>query len=125
MNGRILIVHAAVVMRMIVRDGLAAHGYEVVGQAENGRQAVEIYRVLRPDAVTMDMVLPELDGIAAVRTLVAEFPGARIVICTSLSQPELIVEALGAGAKAFITKPFGPAKLADVVAKLLAPARAA
>ena len=78
MNGRVLIVHAAAIMRMMVRDSLAAQGYEIVGQAQNGIEAVEQYRALLPDVVTIDMILPELDGVGAIRAIVAEFPRASI-----------------------------------------------
>ncbi len=122
MNGRILIVHAAGVMRMMVRNNLTASGYEVVGEAITGGQAVEKYRSLCPDLVTMDMVLPEPDCIAAVKAIVAEFPQANIVICASLGQPGLLVEALKAGARGYILKPFGPEKLSEVVGGVLAAA---
>jgi two-component system chemotaxis response regulator CheY len=119
MNGRVLIVHAAAIMRMMVRDSLAAQGYEIVGQAQNGIEAVEQYRALLPDVVTIDMILPELDGVGAIRAIVAEFPRASIIVCTSVGEPAVIVAAMQAGAKAFVTKPFGPAKLVDSVDKVL------
>lgn len=119
MNGRILIVHAAVVMRMIVRDTLLAGGYEVVGEAVDGGQALERYRALLPDIVTMDMILPDMDGVAAVRAIVAEFPEAMILMCTSVGQPALLVEAIQAGAKSYITKPFPPMKIVQAIETLL------
>ncbi len=120
MNGRVLIVHAAGVMRMMVRNNLIANGYKVVGEATNGREAVDKYRTLAPDVVTMDMVLPDMDGVAAVRTIVSEFPDAIIIICASVGQPALLVEAIQAGAKSFITKPFGPVKIIEAIGVLLA-----
>jgi two-component system chemotaxis response regulator CheY len=120
MSGRILIVHAAGVMRMMVRNNLIASGYDVVGEGVSGTEAVEMYRTLRPDLMTMDMVLPELDCVAAVKAIVAEFPLANIVVCASIGQPDLLVEALRAGAKSFITKPFGPSKFSDVISNVLA-----
>ncbi len=107
-------------MRMMVRDTLTSGGYDVVGQALNGREAVEQYKALRPDVVTMDMVLPEMDGIAAVKAIIAEFPGALIIMCTSIDQPALLVEALKAGARGFITKPFGRSKLIEAISGLSA-----
>lgn len=107
-------------MRMIVRDSLQSNGYDVVGEASNGRQAVEKYRELRPDIVTMDMVLPELDGVAAVRAIIAEFPAALILMCSSVGQPAAIVDALNAGARSFIIKPFSPEKLIDTLRALVA-----
>jgi two-component system chemotaxis response regulator CheY len=116
---RVLIVHAAVVMRMMVRDMLIANGFEVVGEAVNGLQAVETYKALLPDVVTMDMIMPEMDGIAAVKAIVSEFPQAKIIMCTSMGQ-EAVVEAIQAGAKVLITKPFGSPKLIEAIEKLLA-----
>jgi two-component system chemotaxis response regulator CheY len=115
---RILIVHAAVVMRMIVKNALRESGFEIVGEAVGGLEAVEKYRALRPDIVTMDMVLPEIDGIAAVRAIVSEFPEAKIVMCTSMGQQALVVEVIQAGAKSFVTKPFRPIKIIEAIEKL-------
>jgi two-component system chemotaxis response regulator CheY len=120
MNGRILIVHAAGVMRMIVRENLQLGGYDVVGEAINGRQAVEKFRELHPDIVTMDMVLPELDGVSTVRAIISEFPEAIILMCSSVGQPAVVVEAINAGARSYIAKPFAPKKLIDTVKELLA-----
>lgn len=119
-SGRVLIVHTAVVMRMIVKEQVTASGYEVVGEALNGFQCLEQYRALRPDIVTMDMILPEMDGVAAIKAIIAEFPQALIIICTSVGQPELLAQALQAGAKAFVVKPFAAPKLADAIRRLLA-----
>jgi two-component system chemotaxis response regulator CheY len=123
MSRRILIVHAAVVMRMIVKENLTAVGYEIAGEADNGREALEKYRALLPDIVTMDMVLAELDGVATVKAIVSEFPQALIIMCTSIGQPALLAEAMQAGAKAFVTKPFPPAKIVEAVESLLAESR--
>ena len=117
---RVLIVDDAVVMRMMIKGILSKNGYEVVGEAQNGVEAVEKYRELGPDLVTMDMVLPELDGISAVRQIVAGDPNARIIMCTSMGQQALVVEAIQAGAKSFITKPFQPPKILETIQKVLA-----
>lgn len=117
---KVLIVDDAVVMRMMIKNILSKSGFEVVGEAENGLQAVEKYKALQPDVVTMDMVMPEMDGIAAVRAIVAEFPAARIIMCTSMGQQALVVEAIQAGAKSFITKPFQPPKIVEAIEKVLA-----
>jgi two-component system chemotaxis response regulator CheY len=119
MTGRVLIVHAAGVMRMIIRTMLIDSGLQVVGEAMTGLQAVEQYRALLPDIVTMDMVLPEMDGLAAVKAIVAEFPQAKIIMCTSMDQHALVVEVIQAGAKAFITKPFKPPTMVEAIEKLL------
>ncbi len=117
---RVLIVDDAVVMRMMIKGILSKNGYEIVGEAQNGVEAVEKYRALTPDLVTMDMVMPEMDGISAVREIVANHPDARIIMCTSMGQQALVVEAIQAGAKSFITKPFQPPKILETVEKVLA-----
>jgi two-component system, chemotaxis family, chemotaxis protein CheY len=117
---RVLIVDDAVVMRMMIKGILNKNGYEVVGEAQNGLEAVEKYRALIPDLVTMDMVMPEMDGIAAVKQIVAGDPNARIIMCTSMGQQALVVEAIQAGAKSFITKPFQPPKILETIQKVLA-----
>jgi two-component system, chemotaxis family, chemotaxis protein CheY len=117
---KVLIVDDAVVMRMMIKNILSKSGYDIVGEAENGIQAVEKYKALQPDIVTMDMVMPDMDGIAAVKAIVAEFPNAKIIMCTSMGQQALVVEAIQAGAKSFITKPFQPPKIVEAIEKVLA-----
>jgi len=117
---RVLIVDDAVVMRMMIKGILSKNGYEIVGEAQNGVEAVEKYRSLNPDLVTMDMVMPEMDGISAVKEIVADHPDARIIMCTSMGQQALVVEAIQAGAKSFITKPFQPPKILETIQKVLA-----
>jgi two-component system chemotaxis response regulator CheY len=116
----VLICDDAVVMRMMIKAILTKAGYEVVGEAQNGAVAVEMYRELEPALVTMDMIMPELDGINAVKQIIASDPGARIVMCTSMGQQQLVVDAIKAGAKGFVTKPFQPPKLLEAVEKALA-----
>ncbi len=115
----VLVVDDAVVMRMMIKNILTKNGYAVV-EAESGFDAVEKYKSARPDAVTMDMVMPDMDGIAAVKQIVAMDPSARIVMCTSMGQQQLVVEAVQAGAKSFITKPFQPPKILETLEKVLA-----
>ena len=90
--------------------------------AETGDQALEKYRALRPDVVTMDVVMPNLSGIEAVGAITAEFPDARIVMCSAMGQEKLIGEAMTAGASAFVVKPFDAAKLLHAVDDAMAPA---
>src|SRR3984893_7152039 len=99
MGKTVLIVDDAVVMRMMIKGILAKNGFEVVGEAQNGVEAVEKYRALVPDLVTMDMVMPEMDGITAVKQIVAGDPNARIIMCTSMRQQALLVAAIQAGVK--------------------------
>ncbi len=120
MSKKVLIVDDAVVMRMMIKGILSKHGYEVVGEAQNGVEAVDKYKQLQPDLVTMDMVMPEMDGITAVRQIMAMDPNAKIIMCTSMGQQALVVEAIQAGAKSFITKPFQPPKILETISKVLA-----
>lgn len=118
-SGRVLVVDDTAFMRRMLRELLSKAGLEVVAEAGNGREAVEQYRQARPDLVIMDITMPELDGIAAVREIVREDPSARIVMCSALGQQELIVEALEAGAQDFVVKPFVPEKVLEAVHKVL------
>lgn len=115
----VLIVDDALFMRMMIRDILSKDGFEVVGEAENGVEAVERYKEMRPDLVTMDIVMPEMDGIEAVRQIMKIDPNAKILMCSAMGQQPLVVEALEAGAKDFIIKPFQPSKVIEAVEKAL------
>jgi two-component system chemotaxis response regulator CheY len=117
---RALIVDDAVVTRMLIKRVLSNNGYDVIGEAQNGIEAIDLYKELTPDFVTMDMVMPELDGISAVREIMRHDAGAKIIMCTSMGQQALVVEAIQAGAKSFITKPFHEPKFLETVAKVLA-----
>ena len=108
-------------MRMMIKDILSRNGFEVVGEAQNGAEAVEKYKDLRPDVVTMDMIMPGVDGISAVKQIVAVDPDAKILMCTSMGQEALLREAIEAGAKSYITKPFQPAKMVESIGKVLEP----
>jgi two-component system chemotaxis response regulator CheY len=114
-----LIVDDALFMRMMIKDILRNAGVEVVGEAENGAEAVTMYDKLRPDLVTMDIVMPEMDGIEAVKQILKGDPAARVIMCSAMGQQPLVVEALEAGAKDFIVKPFQPSKVIETVNKTL------
>jgi two-component system, chemotaxis family, chemotaxis protein CheY len=113
---RVLVVDDARSMRAILKDILEAAGFEVVGEASNGREAVARYRQLAPALVTMDIVLPVMDGIQATREILQIDPGAIIVMCTALGQEALLQESFAAGARDFIVKPFTPEKVLPVLA---------
>jgi len=104
-------------MRLMLKDILTKHGFEVIAEAENGIQAVQKYKECKPDLVTMDIVMPEMDGITAVKNIISHDPAAKIVMCTAMGQQALVIEAMGAGAKDFITKPFSPAKVIETLRK--------
>jgi two-component system chemotaxis response regulator CheY len=115
----VLIVDDALFMRMMIKDILSKDGFVIVGEAENGEEAVEKYADLKPDLVTMDIVMPDMDGIEAVRNIIKMDPGARVLMCSAMGQQPLVVEALEAGARDFIIKPFQPAKVVEAVRKAL------
>jgi two-component system chemotaxis response regulator CheY len=115
----VLICDDAVFMRTVVGDILKRAGYLVIGEAATGRQAVEKYRELKPDFVTMDIVMPELSGIEAVREICAEDPQARVLMCSAMGQQSLVVNAIQAGAREFVVKPFVANRVLDAVKRVL------
>ncbi len=119
MAARILVVDDALFMRMMLRNILTGAGYDVAGEGENGVQAVERYRGLRPDLVIMDMIMPDMGGIDALREILKEDPAAKVVMCSAMGQQALVVESIQAGARDFIVKPFQPAGVLEAVAKAL------
>jgi len=120
MSKRILVVDDAAFMRMMLSDHLTKGGFEVVGQAENGIVAIAKYKELRPDVVTMDITMPEMDGIQAVKEIRKLDPQARIVMCSAMGQQHMVMEAIQAGARDFIVKPFDPTRVVQAVTKALA-----
>lgn len=122
MATKILVVDDALFMRKMLGDILKREGYEVCGEAENGREAVEKYQSLTPDLVTMDIVMPkmeELDGIGAVREIVSKDPNAKIIMVSAMGQHALVVEAIQAGARDFIIKPFQPSRVVEAIKRVL------
>lgn len=119
MARRVLIVDDAIFMRNMIRDIFASGGFEVIGEAGNGLEAVEKYRELKPDLTTMDIVMPFKSGIEATREIVATDPSAVIVMCSALGQESLVMEAIEAGATDFIVKPFREEDVLTVVRKVL------
>lgn len=119
---RVLVVDDALFMRKMLIDILKKEGYDVCGEAENGKEAIEQYRQLKPDLVTMDIVMPkmeEIDGIGAVREIIKLDPNAKIIMVSAMGQHVLVVEAIQAGAKDFITKPFQPSRVTEAIKRLL------
>lgn len=119
MGAKILIVDDASFMRMMLKNILTQNGYEVAAEADNGAKAIERYAEAKPDLVIMDMIMPEMGGIDAVREIMKRDPNARIVMCSALGQQALVVEAIHAGAKDFIVKPFQPSNVLEAVQKAL------
>jgi two-component system chemotaxis response regulator CheY len=116
---RVLVCDDAIFMRTMISDILSGAGYEVVGEAESGVQAIERYRELRPDLVTMDIVMPDMGGIEAVREIIKADPEAKILMCSAMGQQALVVEAIQAGAKDFVVKPFQPSRVLEAVQRVL------
>lgn len=118
-SNTVLICDDAIFMRTMISDILNQAGYEVVGEAESGIQAVEQFRLLKPDLVTMDIVMPDMGGIDAVREIMKIDSGARILMCSAMGQQALVVEAIQAGAKDFVVKPFQPSRVLEAVQRVL------
>ncbi|HEM45736.1 MAG TPA: response regulator [Alphaproteobacteria bacterium] len=116
---RVLIADDASFMRQMIREIIEPEGYEVVGEATNGIEAVEQFEELSPDLVTMDIVMPKRSGIDAVKGILAKHSDARIVMCSALGQETLVMEALQAGARDFIVKPFKPDNVLATLKKIL------
>ncbi len=116
---RILVADDASFMRQMIREIIEPEGHEVVGEATNGIEAVDLYGELSPDLVTMDIVMPKRSGIDAVKAILGEHPTACIVMCSALGQETLVMEALQAGAKDFIVKPFKPDSVISTINKMI------
>jgi two-component system chemotaxis response regulator CheY len=115
----VLICDDAIFMRTMLADILQQAGFEIVGEAETGAQAVARYKELRPDLVTMDIVMPDMGGIDAVREITKLDPAARILMCSAMGQQALVIEAIQAGAKDFVVKPFQPSRVLEAIQRVL------
>jgi len=119
---RVLIVDDALFMRKMLADILKKEGFEIVGEAENGKEAIDKYHQFKPDLVTMDIVMPkmeEIDGVAAVKEIIKNDPRAKIIMVSAMGQHALVVEAIQAGAKDFIVKPFQPSRVVEAIRRVL------
>jgi two-component system chemotaxis response regulator CheY len=119
MANRILIVDDAAFMRMMIRDILTKNGYEVVGEAQDGAQAIEKYKELKPDLITMDITMPEMDGIAALKEIKKIDGNAKVIMCSAMGQQAMVIDAIQAGAKDFIVKPFQADRVIEAIKKTL------
>ncbi|ERI08276.1 response regulator [Aneurinibacillus aneurinilyticus] len=120
MSKRILIVDDASFMRMMIKGFLTKHGYTVADEAANGAEAVEKYKQVSPDLVTMDITMPEMDGIEAVKAIRQMDPSAKIIMCSAMGQQNMVVQAIQAGARDFIVKPFQEERVIEAIKKVLA-----
>ena len=116
---KILIVDDAAFMRMMIKDILTKNGYEVVAEAANGVEAVDLYKSHQPDLVTMDITMPEMDGIEAVKQIKAVNPAAKVIMCSAMGQQSMVMDAIKAGANDFIVKPFQADRVLEAVKKIV------
>ena len=119
MAKNILICDDAAFMRMMIKDILTKNGYNVVGEDENGARAVEKYNELKPDLVLMDITMPEMDGIEALKAIKGADPAALVIMCSAMGQQAMVIEAIQAGAKDFIVKPFQAERVLEAVKKVV------
>ena len=119
MAKNILICDDAAFMRMMIKDILTKNGYNIVGEAENGLKAVEKYNETKPDLVMMDITMPEMDGIQALKKIKASDPSATVIMCSAMGQQAMVIESIQAGAKDFIVKPFQAERVLEAVKKVV------
>lgn len=118
-KAKILVVDDAIFMRRMLTDILEQAGYDVVAEAANGKEAIEQYKKTKPDIVTMDIIMPEMGGIEAVKEIVDVDGKAKILMVSAMGQQQLVVEAIQAGAKDFVVKPFEASRVLTAVERLL------
>ncbi len=119
MAKRVLVVDDAAFMRMMIKEILEKNGYDVVGEAENGIRAVEKHKELEPDLVIMDITMPEMDGIQAVKDILKTNEDSKIIMCSAMGQQAMVIESIQAGAKDFIVKPFQSERVLEAVKKVI------
>ncbi|MBO2518749.1 MAG: response regulator [Firmicutes bacterium] len=115
---RVLVVDDTAFMRLTLRRTLERFGHEVVGEAADGEEAVQLYQELRPDLVTMDITMPKMDGITAIREIRKIDPRAKIIVCSAMGQKPMVIEALEAGAQDFLVKPFDAERVREAIERL-------
>ena len=115
----VLVSDDAAFMRMMIKDILSKNGYNIAGEAENGQIAVDKYNELKPDLVLMDITMPEKDGIQALKDIKAADPNANVIMCSAMGQQAMVIEAIQAGAKDFIVKPFQADRVLEAVKKVI------
>ena len=119
MAKNIMIVDDAAFMRMMIKDIFTKNGYNIVGEAENGKKAIDVYTECKPDLVLMDITMPEMDGIQALKGIRANDPNAAIIMCSAMGQQARGIEAIQSGAKDFIVKPFQAERVLEAVKKVI------
>ncbi|MCQ2535404.1 MAG: response regulator [Lachnospiraceae bacterium] len=119
MAKNILICDDAAFMRMMIKDILTKNGYNIAGEAENGMVAVDKYKETSPDLVLMDITMPEMDGIQALKKIKESDPNASVIMCSAMGQQAMVIEAIQSGAKDFIVKPFQAERVIEAVKKVV------
>ena len=117
--GKIMIVDDAAFMRMMVKDTLSKDGYTEICEASDGVQALQMYKEVKPDLVLMDITMPNMDGLEALKEIKKFDANATVVMCSAMGQEAMVIEAIKSGAKDFIVKPFKPTRILDTVSKIL------
>ena len=120
MSKKVLIVDDAAFMRMMIKNILSKSGYEIIGEAENGAVAVDLYKQHKPDLVTMDITMPEMDGIEGVKAIREYDPNANVIMCSAMGQQAMVMEAIQAGAKDFVVKPFQQDRILQAIERVIA-----
>lgn len=116
---KIVVVDDAKFMRMTLSNILTKTNHEIIGEGENGKEAIELYRKFQPDLIIMDITMPIMSGIDAVKVIKKEFPSAKVIMCSAMGQQKMVVEAIEAGAKDFIVKPFDEGRVSDAINRVL------
>ncbi len=114
----VLITDDTAFMRMTLRNVIEKNGYKVVGEAADGEEAIALYKELKPDMVTMDITMPKMDGITAIKEIIKADPQAKIIVCSAMGQKPMVIEALSAGAKDFLVKPFDADRVVESLRKI-------
>jgi two-component system chemotaxis response regulator CheY len=120
MSKRLLVTDDALIIREIIKDAAKSAGWEIAGEASNGQMAVEMYEELRPDVCTLDLVMPEYDGMHGLRGIKAINPDAKVVVVSALDQKKVLMDTFSLGVSDFIVKPFDKAALIDTLEQLVA-----
>lgn len=115
-----MIVDDAALMRTLLKNFIEESGHEVIGVAQNGKEAVELFDQLKPDVITMDITMPDMDGITAVKKILSKDPKAKIIICSAMGQQKFVLDAIAAGAKDYLIKPFQRDRIIESIDKILA-----
>lgn len=119
MGKKILIVDDAAFMRMMIKDILTKNDFEVVGEAGDGQEAIDKYKEHKPDLVMMDITMPDMDGITSLKEIIKIDPQAKIIMCSAMGQQAMVIDAIQAGAKDFIVKPFQGDRVLEAIKKTL------